>query len=940
MYYNNGGTTNIEQTSDPDNAAEFYNYMRNLWKNGNPLVIESPSGPFNPGNGDGFTSDGTGAKTNFAYPGSTFDTTGVSAPFAPTNWYESPNNQADKRGLHSAGPFSLAPGALNFITTGVVWARDFNNSDPFASVDKVIIADDKAQNLFDNCFQVLDGPTAPNVEIIELDRELIITLTNPESSNNYQWGYREFDPTIPPHTGNFQNVEDSLRYYNYVFEGYQIFQLSGPNATVADIYDPTLSRLVAQCDIENGISKIINFTRDDELEADIPQLMTLEYNNQGLQQSFRVLEDAFAEGDRRLVNNKEYYFTVVAYSYNNYSEYNQAPAGTEQKVPYLAGRLNNLEYLAIPHLSQPEQDGLILNSQYGDGVDVRRIAGIGNSGRYLDIIEEDEDRIVNDYRVDEYTYTRGAAPLDLKVVDPKSVPSGDYVIEFDTIGPTARWTIYDKNLGVVVAESDTSLAVKAEQIIPELGMSITVEDVLRPGNDEDGVRDNGVIGSDIIFSDPQNDWLAFVPDGDGYNAFNWLLAGPNDVPTAEPAQTFQDYTGDPLNFFGNIAEGTWGPYAYASFLYRGFSAFTDGYGPGLDLNESQSNRPNIGDIHSVNVVLTSDRSKWTRVPVFEMGEDPGLTQGNISKWNLRAGTSYDLVNGELVQDPSLPEGWSFFPGYAIDVETGERLCMAFGENSWLVSENGADMLWNPSSTVIQVPANSINNGIVIGGLHNIYVFSPRLRVGLTSRDIVYKGPAIDDFPLKDLLDRWIVPDRVAFNRSMMWVSIPIVSPAFGEVDPYNAMPSDVKIKLRMDRPFERFVTDSALSGFPRYEFTTNEIAAKSNDFRTAENALDLIRVVPNPYYGSSYYEDTQLDNVVKITNLPQRCVISIYGVNGTQVRQIRKDNSLTFVEWDLRNDYSVPISSGVYIIHIDAGDIGEKVVKWFGSLRPVDLNSF
>ena len=104
--------------------------------------------------------------------------------------------------------------------------------------------------------------------------------------------------------------------------------------------------------------------------------------------------------------------------------------------------------------------------------------------------------------------------------------------------------------------------------------------------------------------------------------------------------------------------------------------------------------------------------------------------------------------------------------------------------------------------------------------------------------------------------------------------------------------------------------------------------------------MDLIRVVPNPYYGSSFYEDSQLDNIVKITNLPERCTISVFGLNGTRVRQIRKDNTLTFVEWDLRNDYNVPISSGVYIIHIDAGELGEKVVKWFGTLRPVDLNSF
>ena len=43
------------------------------------------------------------------------------------------------------------------------------------------------------------------------------------------------------------------------------------------------------------------------------------------------------------------------------------------------------------------------------------------------------------------------------------------------------------------------------------------------------------------------------------------------------------------------------------------------------------------------------------------------------------------------------------------------------------------------------------------------------------RDITYKGDAIDDFPLEDKIDRWIVPDQVAFNRSLMWTSIPVVS---------------------------------------------------------------------------------------------------------------------------------------------------------------------
>ena len=118
MYYNN---TASAFSGNPDTGPEFYNYMRSLWKNGFPMVIETPCGPACTGNGDGFTADGSGEATLYAYPGNTFDTTGKTEPIVDKNWFESPANQQDKRGLHNAGPFSLAPGALNFITTGAVW---------------------------------------------------------------------------------------------------------------------------------------------------------------------------------------------------------------------------------------------------------------------------------------------------------------------------------------------------------------------------------------------------------------------------------------------------------------------------------------------------------------------------------------------------------------------------------------------------------------------------------------------------------------------------------------------------------------------------------------------------------------------------------------------------------------------------------------------------
>jgi hypothetical protein len=36
----------------------------------------------------------------------------------------------------------------------------------------------------------------------------------------------------------------------------------------------------------------------------------------------------------------------------------------------------------------------------------------------------------------------------------------------------------------------------------------------------------------------------------------------------------------------------------------------------------------------------------------------------------------------------------------------------------------------------------------------------------------------------------------------------------------------------------------------------------------------------------------------------------------------------------------IPIASGIYLIHVKADGIGERVIKWFGSLRTPDFNAF
>lgn len=55
---------------------------------------------------------------------------------------------------------------------------------------------------------------------------------------------------------------------------------------------------------------------------------------------------------------------------------------------------------------------------------------------------------------------------------------------------------------------------------------------------------------------------------------------------------------------------------------------------------------------------------------------------------------------------------------------------------------------------------------------------------------------------------------------------------------------------------------------------------------------------------------------------------------------IKQSKRTPYLDWDLKNQYGVPIASGLYIIHVDAGDKGERILKWFGVMRPMDLQNY
>jgi hypothetical protein len=166
---------------------------------------------------------------------------------------------------------------------------------------------------------------------------------------------------------------------------------------------------------------------------------------------------------------------------------------------------------------------------------------------------------------------------------------------------------------------------------------------------------------------------------------------------------------------------------------------------------------------------------------------------------------------------------------------------------------------------------------------------------------------------------------------MTWVAYPFLRPQ------QELNSTDVTIKLRVNKEYKDYTATGENKGKPMYGWSMEDIATRTGSKDQLSEALQLINVVPNPYYAFSEYERNRLDTRVKITNLPERCTVSIYAVNGKLVRTFKKDSPVTSLDWDLTNFKGIPVAGGVYLIHVEVPGVGEKILKFFGGMRQVDL---
>ncbi len=928
-YFNNAGIGQWpDAQTDPDIAQEYYNYMSGSWKNGTAFSAS----------GDAFNIGAP--RIDYAFTEAPNDNTGWSMCTAGLPF-------GDRRTIQASGPFRLDPGRTNELIIGVVWVPDITDY-PCPSIEPLLFADETAQALFDNCFDITDGPDAPDLDFIELDRELICILTNDVESNNYQEEYQELDLRAPA------NLPEEEKLYR--FEGYKVFQLNGPEVTTAELENPDKARLIFQTDIKNGVAELVNWrpmphpTENGELLFE-PQVKVMGADAD-IRHTFSITEDQFATADRRLINHKKYYFTTVAYAYNDFDPFD-TDNNTGQRAPYLEGRRNIRTYVPIPRPISYQT----LNTNYGDGPSITRLEGKGAGNIFLELTEETRQAIISGTSGGELTYERGGGPIDVKIYNPLDVVEGEFELSFvddnrddGVLDEHARWNLINLAKPEEVIASENSIARLNEQIVGDYGFSVSIGQTEEAG--EFLADSNGVIGIRFDYADPNHPWLNFFMDQNGTNY--------DFAKTSVGESEFRD---DPKQLFTNSYSGML-PFYLTDYRFDPAApiitpAWIDNTA-GMSIVKTKTG---MADLNNVDIVFTSDKSKWSRCIIVETASPyyylPGnqggsgfSTEGNSKNFDLRNAPSVgkDDADGDGLPDPDgdgIGMGW--FPGYAIDVETGVRLNVFFGENSvyqqayfdaFLPGEEpiGADMMWNPDDrTAFQL--NTANISVLhTSGQHFIYVT---------------RQPYDECAELRSRLDPAVLFTR-KYNalRDITWTGIPFTDASLTSYAE-GLIPNDLTVKIRVSNPYQVADGNGSNNGHPSYRFKIEGQSAEDLIEQAAPNLLSKVNVVPNPYLAYSPYEVSQFTTTVKITNLPPKSVVTIYSLDGRFVRQYKRDEQgisqadrsnpgirrtqvTPDLEWDLKNSKGIPIASGVYLIHVNGYELGERTIKWFGINRKFD----
>lgn len=516
--------------------------------------------------------------------------------------------------------------------------------------------------------------------------------------------------------------------------------------------------------------------------------------------------------------------------------------------------------------------------------EITRVDGEGNMSRPVMLSPQTEQEVLDSTAVQKITYQRGQGPIQARLTDSIGYPLGHYVLKFNKYDKidTANWTIYryDTIGGNLIDSVNSSLSIDVghEQFIPQWKMAIKIKQMpyvcrdttvhICPSSNKIAVP----ITSGLTFTDDNQKWLTGVKNINGMAPNNWIMSGSyitNDFPNDSihnPACYSSNYY-DINNLFTDLAGGIISPGRMARFSDCDLTpiALSSTVGSNSDLSSISSHNLSTNKHPSIDIVFTGDTSKWTRSPVIELNKTEAES--------LNGGKAGFLRNSPSVNKQGNPDGsgtgMGWFPGYAIDVETGRRLNIAFCENSTMTDDNGDDMIWNPSERLIDD-----NGNYVLGGQHTIYVFGGEV-MGMPNYD---EGAFIhQNLQAEDL------PGYKKVYANLSWVVQPLQKPG----EQLNA--TDARLKVRINKEFKTRTISNKNEGRPMFNWDVIPYEEVLSTSIATKKTIGEIKIYPNP--ASEHivvvWKDVKIDEI-KILSFQGKLIkrISTKGVKGEKTIDI------------------------------------------------------
>ena len=891
-YFGAGSSISDPDLSDYQGSLQFFNLMEGY--------LPRPSYPTQ----IPWTDLSTGLTTNFALSGD---------PVAGSGWIDGVQlPPGDRRLVMSSGPYEMELGSTAEVVLALAAGT---GNDAVSSVSVAKYVDTYAQYAYDNDFKLPSAPSAPSVKTVELDGSIAL-----------DWGSNEAAVALTELT-----VSEGFE-----FEGYNVYQIPSAGSPLTE------GVKVVTFDKINLIQNILD-NDVDPLTGLVVEVPKQTGTDAGVQRFYDTDYDELR--GRPMSNGITYYYAITAYSF----------LPDNEGSPFKTLESPSTVVSVTPHSANP---GFTAGDGYSDAITVTH-TGTANASVSVTVVSPDE-LTGNSYEV---SFNEQLYWLDL---------NGDW---HDT-NPDGAGKVTDLTGSSVTGFAETSYEVGTIDLVFQV-------DVVSPDyNYADGVL--------LIFPEGTVVNAAYEPD-DGITAIisdNEVMFGDNSLSTGGffaggevvyvNINTPSDFPTEPINVDYVIYDDGWAQ----SWCPPENCETCELYGIGFDCD---------GEVLSAVINATGTTGIDSLAYFIQVEQHWSLKNTTTSTTLLEKQTfvgGVDVMDGYAVEGGSAlhynTSAAETVEGFTVNVTGGfdspndayEREAIGSGSydidsylaSGWAASAKAIDA-WGAGHTEVDYLQRDVEarfTGVygapvaMSGG--GVYVpvesggsmaWFEDARVGDMGAHPENPTPgSTDPFRIRIPFEVWDMEhpsgprqiDILIYDRLQAYDGSADTVWAF---NPYNRMythfiledhaTSDAAASFSEDSLTWNVVwwtTDWVNGDVVKFKYANPiQMGADKFSWSTVKSStsssedLTNVSVYPNPYYGFHELETSRSDKYVSFNNLPQKATISIYTLGGTFVRQIKKDDTGQFVQWDLTNQYEYPVASGLYIVHIKTDGGNEKIMK-------------